>query len=73
MQSRNSKSPSYYISEIKRILADDEHCKDYLPALDVDEENLYKLFEDGIVLAKLLMAVNPSVIRIKDLTFKKNQ
>ena len=40
--------------------------------MDEDDENLFELFEDGVVLAKLLMAVNPSTIRIKDITFKKN-
>ena len=54
-------------------MASDKHCQRYLEALDEDDENFFELFEDGVVLAKLLMAVNPSLIRVKDITFKKNQ
>jgi len=64
------KDKADYVPEINRILQDDEHCTNHIP-LNPDDNSLFSAFEDGIVMAKLLLAVDENALNLKDMWLKQ--
>lgn len=50
-----------FASMVNNTLEKDEDCQDHLP-IKVEGDDLFHVFSDGIVLCKLIMAVDPECI-----------
>ena len=59
-----------YARIVNHILAGDEDCQDRIPMNTLDD-SLFNVFDDGIVLCKLIMAIDPTVIDSKQINRKK--
>lgn len=59
-----------YAKIVNHILAGDEDCQDRIPMNTLDE-SLFYVFDDGIVLCKLIMAIDPTVIDSKKINRSK--
>ena len=59
-----------YAKIVNHILAGDEDCEDHIP-LNTLDESLFYAFDDGIVLCKLVMAIDPGAIDARKITKKK--
>ena len=56
---------------INELLKDDEDCKDRIP-MNVEDETLFHVFDNGIVLCKLIMQIDPEAIDERALNKQAN-
>ena len=56
------KGKAEYVSELNRILKDDEYCTKHLP-LNADDNSLFAAFGDGIFMSRLMLAVDSKCLK----------
>jgi hypothetical protein len=56
---------------INELLKDDEDCKDRLP-MNTEDESLFHVFDNGLLLCKLMMQINPDCIDSRALNRQQN-
>lgn len=56
---------------VNNTLEKDEDCQEHLP-IKTDGDDLFHVFDDGIVLCKLIMAVDPECIDRRAMNLGKN-
>ena len=56
---------------INNILKDDEDCKDRLP-MNADDDSLFHVFDNGVLLCKLLLQIDQNIIDTRTINRKAN-
>jgi hypothetical protein len=56
---------------INNILKDDEDCKDRLP-MNADDDSLFHVFDNGVLLCKLLLQIDSNIIDTRTINRKAN-
>ena len=60
-----------FANMVNLTLEKDEDCQDYLP-IKTEGDDLFHVFDDGIVLCKLIMAIDPECIDRRAMNIAKN-
>lgn len=60
-----------YAKIINQVLKDDEDCKDRVP-MNPDDDTIFHMFDNGILLCKLLLQVDPECIDVRVLNRQNN-
>ena len=58
------KDNAYFVSQINRILKNDQQCAKYLP-LNADDNSLFTAFSEGILVSRLLLAIDSNCLKFK--------